>query len=341
MHFELKILRREDGDLWDCSLSEFKYIPLPLTKRYLLLHEEYGDGIAEAFIIENERNKIYYPYLIRKIYDSNYYDITTPYGYGGPIFEIKDSKFIELFFKIMNNYFKKKNIISEFIRFTPHMANQTIYLTKNQGASLNSKNIIINLDKDIANINKKIRRSYLYNINKIFEHKKITFVIGSLTKYKHDFFNLYRKNMELKKVDGYLNFGIEYVDLLSKYLHSDIECGIVKDEFNEIISSALYLKSGNYFIDYFLAASSYEHKNKMGNHFLIYNMILWAKEHNYKKMQLGGGHESLYFFKNGFSKETDEYFTGKIIHNIKLYNNLQKKYNPLPLNNFFPSYRGM
>ena len=46
-----------------------------------------------------------------------YYDIETPYGYGGPISNTTDSDFIFRSNVKFNDWVKSNNIISEFVRF--------------------------------------------------------------------------------------------------------------------------------------------------------------------------------------------------------------------------------
>lgn len=54
-------------------------------------------------------------------------DLTTPYGYGGPLVEGEYNKnSILKFVKEMELYCRKNNIVSQFFRFAPWMNNQSV-----------------------------------------------------------------------------------------------------------------------------------------------------------------------------------------------------------------------
>lgn len=58
-------------------------------KNYGKLYENVEDGIQEIFEYEDENGKISNQFIKRKIdtkiNNKEYFDIVTPYGYGGPI----------------------------------------------------------------------------------------------------------------------------------------------------------------------------------------------------------------------------------------------------------------
>lgn len=64
-------------------------IDLYFDKNYGKLYEKAEKGKAKIFKFENELGKITNQFLIREIPEKVdgkiYYDIVTPYGYGGPV----------------------------------------------------------------------------------------------------------------------------------------------------------------------------------------------------------------------------------------------------------------
>lgn len=90
---------------------------------YAKIYELNGDGKVEKFKYESEDGRVEYLFLKRKIELSKeeYYDIITPYGYGGPLFFPESSeklpKLTSDFREEFEDYCKKNKIVSEFIRF--------------------------------------------------------------------------------------------------------------------------------------------------------------------------------------------------------------------------------
>ena len=97
------------------------------TDRYCKIYEEKGDGNLEVFTFQTKNGKIIYKFLKREIDiidGQKYFDITTPYGYGGPLIILLDreanrEQVIEEFKKAFEKYCIENNIVSEFIRFHP------------------------------------------------------------------------------------------------------------------------------------------------------------------------------------------------------------------------------
>ena len=84
------------------------------------------------------------------------------------------------------------------------------------------------------------------------------------------------------------------------------------------------------------------------NNLLLYEVAKWGNENGYEIFHLGGGYESdsdsLYKFKKSFSKlEDNDFYIGKKIHNVRIYNYLTEIVNEAKLNKstFFPEYRNI
>lgn len=326
---------------WNKVIQNFEYIPTPMKLEYLELHERYGDGNAEAVFYESIFGMVYYPFLIRKIQGTKFVDITTPYGYGGPLFkainEESNLMLAQEFIKEFERYCLEIGVVSEFIRFTPHLYNHLPMMRSGFPVEKHCDNVVIDLKKDWKEINSGIRHSYISQIRRIEKLNNLKFSITAAHNSIEIFYDLYHKNMEYKKIKGYFNFKKLYIELLASSLGDNVLFAQVTHN-EKIINSAIFILSKPYFIDYFLAASSIDYKQTMGSHYLVYKIMEWAKNNGFYKMQLGGGHSSLLFFKSGFSKDVEAYFVSKIIRNPIEYSNLTKT-NIQNLNSIFPAYR--
>src|SRR5699024_844546 len=110
------------------------------NKDYGKLYEDHEDGVAEQFVYESQHGKITNLFIKREvpiqIESKVYYDIITPYGYGGPIIlECSNQKeLLKEYEQAFQKYCEDNNIVAEFVRFHPIIRNaqsfQTIYNTE-------------------------------------------------------------------------------------------------------------------------------------------------------------------------------------------------------------------
>jgi hypothetical protein len=103
-----------------------------MINKDLMFNEEYAKLYLkkdeEIFKFEyQEGNKIFKSLSIKRpikqigneIINENYFDLESPYGYGGYLLNNKDEKFIKKAFDEYKSYCKENYIIAEFVRFHP------------------------------------------------------------------------------------------------------------------------------------------------------------------------------------------------------------------------------
>ena len=157
---------------WRKILDENNIKNILYFPEYLTLWELNGDGIAKNFFYKCEYGIVLYPFLIRRINDLKFfqqkkitevfYDITSPYGYGGPLVKYNDRSnkklLVDGFIKEFSLFCKKNNIVSEFIRFHPLMENHDNFINRLEIEKMNS---VIYVDLSITE--EKIWRNYKRN----------------------------------------------------------------------------------------------------------------------------------------------------------------------------------
>ena len=98
---------------------------------YGKLYEKVEDGKFQIFEYKDENGKITNRFLKRQIPiqlgdESIYYDLVTPYGYGGPIIEEcngNKENLLKNYEENFQEYCKDNDIVSEFVRFHPIIGN--------------------------------------------------------------------------------------------------------------------------------------------------------------------------------------------------------------------------
>lgn len=318
---------------------------------YVKIYELNGEGTLEVFEFENDLGKVRYLFLKREIdlLKKKYYDIITPYGYGGPQFFPKTQekllKLISDFRVEFDGYCKKNKIVSEFIRFHPILKNHRFlekYIkTINAGTTIyidlsSEEEILLNMKRTCR---KSIRRSMENGFRVEMDNSEEAW---------DKFMGLYYMTMNKNKAEGYYYFSREYFKNMRTLLGE--RAIIFKTTYKEKIVSAILVLAGEDGIHGHLHATDPEYYRKSPNNILIYTVALWGLKNGYKSFHLGGGYggseDALYKFKSAFNKNGAlKFYIGKKIHDFKVYDNLIKLHEEKRPEikgekmDFFPLYR--
>jgi lipid II:glycine glycyltransferase (peptidoglycan interpeptide bridge formation enzyme) len=109
---------------------------------------------------------------------------------------------------------------------------------------------------------------------------------------------------------------------------------------NKIIGSSINPYGKNYIYG-FLTGTSAE-KNVYPSHLMLFELMKWAKDRNFKYLNIGGGlrkNDNLFLYKKGFSKKEFPFYIAKLIFNEDIYNELTNINNKVDSKNYFPNYR--
>lgn len=318
-------------------------------EEYGKLYEEIENGKCYKFILKKEYGSISHLFIKREIFikidGKNYYDIITPYGYGGPLIqEYKEGfkeKLINEFYIEFEKYCKENNIVSEFIRFHPIMKNaedfkkyyDVIYLRDTLGTNISeySDPVQFEFSKSCKNkIKKSLNEGVAYKITKNPEN---------ISNFK----DIYYSTMDRNNAENYYYFNEKYFDKCLELLKENI-----------VVVEAIYKKQtiamGFYFmsegiIHIHLSGTLTEFLYLSPAYILRYAITNWAKENNFKLIHHGGGRsnskdDGLYQFKKRFAKNTEfKFYIGKKIWNQEIYNKLCENTENENEDDFFPAYR--
>jgi len=362
MH-KIKVLSTENLEEWNSILKGLENNDIYYDANYLKIYEQsYNEFVDQAFggrafmfFYGDDDDFVIHIFLRREINLSFYenadqlYDIISPYGYSGPIIKstkINKEELISKFSREFNNYCKKNNIISEFIRFHPLINNHIQYrLIKQTDQRSNTIFVDLSLDQDLIlkNMNKKTR-------NLIRKAEKNNIQIRR-TADKQDlkrFFELYTQTMEKNQTSKRYFFPYEFFEQTFNLLQPNISLFIAEKD-NQIISASLFMHKNKY-LHYHFSGSDKEFLKFAPNNLLLWHVIKWGKNQGYSKFHLGGGvskDDSLFHFKSGFSKKNAEFHTCSVIHDENIYRELckakdrfdEKQGRKIIKSNFFPYYR--
>lgn len=316
-------------------------------KNYGKLYEDHEDGIAEQFVHESRHGKITNLFIKKEIpihiNSKKYYDITTPYGYGGPVivYTSNKEKLVQEYEQAFQEHCDENNIIAEFVRFHPIMENaldfQAVY-----NSEYIRKTVGTNLAEYDDPFQEEFSKSCRKNVRKSLKNG-VDYVITEKPSSIDQFLKIYYSTMKRNKANDYYYFNEDYFQKSLKYFQNNI---ITVEAIYENVPIAM----GFYFVfnDYIhihLSGTLSEYLNLSPAYILRYGVTQWGKEKGYKLIHHGGGRtndldDSLYKFKNQFGKNTNlDFYIGKKVWNQSIYNELCEIKKIDAEVEFFPAYR--
>lgn len=300
---------------------------------------------------ENEGGQVLIPLIKRNIsYDLGLdselglFDLTSPYGYGGPYF--KGRPMWDKFWASFIEWARSEDVVSCFIRFSL-LIPETV--TKYVPAKKKNKNIIRDLDitheKLWYDYEHKVRKNVKRAINNNIEIKTDDQGITL-----NQFIDIYYETMKRRKANAEYYFRREFFERIISQLKESylIFNAYYKDE---IISTELVLFSSENIYS-FLGGTREKYFLLRPNDLLKHKIISWGINNKKKNYILGGGYsgeDGIYLYKKSFAPNgVFEFKVGEIIVDEKKYNKLielrkekeaKKGVNWVPNKAYFPAYR--
>lgn len=349
------IIEYTEKERWDEIVTSFNNYDVYYLNGYVEAFRIHGDGIPFLVLYTSETNRGICVMMKRDIsFDSNfsdfiphnqYFDIITPYGYGGFIFDEQPrSEELVLIKRDLIEILSKMGIVSAFFRFHP--------LLNNADWSISIVNVIdlgktIELDTSSdeiiwQNITSK-------NRNMIRKAEKAGVEIFSTTDESlfNTFIELYNATMIHDNANPYYFFKPDFYKSIVTDLKDNYRLFYAVYD-NRIISMAIIIfANGN--VHYHLSGSDFNYRNLAPSNLLLYKVALWACHNGFKRFHLGGGigsgEDNLYKFKAAFNRNSNCYFSiGKLILDKSKYDSLVNHRISLcpdfDINSsFFPLYR--
>ncbi len=312
------------SERWDEYLDEFGIDKLDIyyTKEYCRLYET-KQSKAFLFVCSEGKNIGIYPFLKTSIQGysgfEEYYDIETPYGYGGPLVNNYDKEFNVVFEESFLEFCYKNNIIAEFVRFHPILENKNIF-KNNIDIIFDRNTIVIDLSRGIERVWEEDITSK--NRNMIRKGEKNNLQI-QITEDYQEFLEIYNNTMRKVNASSFYFFNEDYYKSIIKIKGISIFTVMLNEE---IIATAIFMKYNKHF-HYHLAGSKKEYLKLAPNNFLLWEAIKYAYKNECVDFHLGGGtnnslENSLYKFKKSFSDTSKNFYIGKRVHNQEVYNKL-------------------
>jgi hypothetical protein len=324
---------------WDeivCSMKEYDfyflsgYHQLDYSGTPLLLY--YRNG-GDAFAM---------PLIVRDIEGCDYKDVTSVYGYAGPLTkEVNPApESIAGFQDELRHFFDSSNIVSAFSRLHSLFPIQS-GLLKDMGTIAGSNHTIgIDLTLPLSEQRKQYVRSQKYVVNKL-RRIGITVQKACTKKEIDSFVEIYRETMDRVHASDMYYFSDEYFYRFLDSINSFIYLAYYE---GEVISGAL-CTTCNGIIQYHLGATKNNFLYLSPLKLILEEIRLLGVRQGCRILHLGGGFkgdkDSLFTFKSRFSKQLYPFKLWEYVHNQSVYDSLlwRRFGKNVPDNSFFPLYR--
>jgi hypothetical protein len=340
--YKFETIKFDETNEWNKIIKQSLVFDFYHTPFYQNLQSE---GEAVLLVAYHQSDFISFPLVLREISQSNYYDVTSAYGYCGPISnkEIQDldQDFINYFKRELDAFFLENNVIAAFSRLHPLIDQKSLFDGFGEIIDLN-KTVSIDLTVPIEQQRRTYRKSLKSELNQL---RKLKYIVEDSKKESdiEEFIRVYNTTMD--RLDASENY---YFD--KEYFHSflsndDFEAKLLIAKFEgEVIAGAIFTMVGD-IMQYHLAGTLPEFARRSPMKLILDEARLLASSLNLKYLHLGGGvgggdSDSLFKFKSGFSKEFYQFSIWRHIIDHEKYNELVEKNNlSTQTSNFFPLYR--
>ena len=252
--------------------------------------------------------------------ENKFFDLETPYGYGGPLYDFTITEQSKLcFMKQMTAYAVETGIISQFVRFHPLLMNhetakgifETRYLHDTVYIDTRSEDTIVkNMDSKNRNMIRKAIKNGVQIIRK------------DISEY-HDFLPIYKETMIKDKATDYYFFDEDYFKAQMNL--KDNACFLYAVQEGKPIAGAIMYYNDK-FMHYHLAGTHTVYRKFAPSNLLLYEAACWANKVGIEKFHLGGGmsqEDNLFGFKKQFNKNGRLPFViGRTVFDENKYNEL-------------------
>lgn len=304
-------------------------------------HKIDNNFTSKLLVFSFENNFIALPIVIRPIEQTDFFDITSVYGYSGPIYRYTQNydpcDLIKFFQTKFLDFCNEHKIVSVFSRLHPLIEQKTILNGLGTILELN-KTVSINLQLASEDQRKEYRKSLKSELNQL--RRKEIVVKEAKTKDEIDqFIKIYYQTMDRVVASPSYYFSRDYFyDFLK---NSDFNSQLliaVKEE--EVIAGAIFTFTKS-LMQYHLAGTKEDFIAEAPMKLILDEARLIGNGTTANCLHLGGGvggqdTDSLFRFKSAFSKDFKQFSVWKFIINEKIYEDLSKD---KVRTDFFPLYR--
>lgn len=346
-----------EAERWNEIVRSFRNYDVFYLNEYssAFMKEDRVNGMPFLIYFENGRDRAVSVVFRRdvaldehmrgKIGKGRYYDIITPYGYGGFAGEVEDYGTLN---REYNEYCLSNNYVCEFVRFA--LFNDYYKHFKcigDQHAVVENKthNVVRSLDMPIEDIWMDFKQKVRKNVKRA-QKNRLEIVAENTGEHIDDFLDIYYGTMERSKADRQYYFSGQFYKRLNRMADNIMYFHVVHER--KIISTELVIYGSENAYSY-LGGTDSKYFDLRPNDFLKWEIIKWAKDKGLKNFVLGGGYGSddgIFQYKSSLAPHgIVDFYIGRRIFDMEAYDYLcrlrgvESHSAELDKIGYFPEYR--
>ena len=314
--------------------------------------QEQGEG--EAFLAvykENDSRRLLWPYLRRPIEglgSEGYFDVTSVYGYPGPLGLgcEGDEPFLQRAYDSICDLWKAQRVVAAFTRLHPILENHRLFAPQCPPTP-HGETVSIDLTQDPEAIWLGYRKDVRPYIKKA---RRAGVVVTEDTDLRQldRFIELYHQTMQRKRAAKNYFFSRDYFRRFFERLGARAYLMIAELE-GRVLAGGIFVEYDG-IVQYHLSASDEEFRRLAPTKLLLEEVRLRSAERGNHTFHLGGGtggsSDSLFEFKSSFSRRKHPFHIWSAVIEPAAYEELCRRRNEAdPLGavgnrgGFFPAYR--
>ncbi|GHV08126.1 hypothetical protein FACS1894160_1900 [Bacteroidia bacterium] len=302
------------------------------------------DNDGQTFLLYYTENKVGFalPIVLRAIDNTDFCDITSVYGYAGPLANIQNPNpaAVSAFHQELSRFFDDHSVVSVFSRLHPLFPEQEKLLS-GLGNVIDT-NLTVGIDLSLTNAEQK--QQYVHSLKNTINRFKRRNMVTKLAETEAEidaFAAIYIENMKRVNASPMYYFTSAYFHQFLHTINSSLMLAILD---GKIICGSLFTEC-NGIIQAHLSATSNEYLKQSPLKYVWNQIRLLGMEKNERILHFGGGaggkNDSLFQFKSQFSHLYFQFKVWKHIHNQEVYDELIReiKKDGVSTPSYFPLYR--
>jgi hypothetical protein len=323
------IIEATDSEAWRSAMSVFGEIdPSYLPEYHLAYSLRVPRSRPVLWVAQQSGQRLVYPFLLTPVVmntaDTGFYDISSVYGYTGPLATTDDPAFLAEAWRQFDDYAASQRIIAEFVRFSPFnhterfahpktslMANRLLAVS-NLPAS--EETLLQKLGSKTRNMLRKAERAGLVA-------RELTLSEGLA-----DFRNLYHETMERNQAPVFFRYDDAYWQHLLKLGKDGLRLFAVFHE-QRMVAASMAVVHGQSAL-YHLGASKPDYARLGAGNLSLYAMSVALMQTGVTFINMTGGRtqaedDPLLLFKKSNATDVANFYIGKRVVDEAAYRQLQ------------------
>lgn len=338
-----------DAGQWNDVVRSFDDYDVFYLNEYVtaFMNEDKKNGIPILLLFENNEDRAINVVFRRDVADDEkfsgkiprgkYFDLISPYGYGGFWGKVNDYDALN---RTYNAYCIANGYICEFVRFELFGDYRAHY---DGEVETRTHNVVRSLDMAMDEIWMDFKQKVRKNVKRA-QQNQLEIIIENTDAHLQDFLDIYYSTMDRSNAEGEYYFSKEFYQTLNQMRDNIMYFHVLSE--GKVISTELVIYGMENCYSY-LGGTYREYFDLRPNDFLKYEIIKWAKEKGLSNFVLGGGYgadDGIFQYKTCLApKGIVDFYIGRKVFDQEKYRQLTSirvEDNPDCVNSqYFPKYR--